>query len=306
MGYGSYFIELVDGMTGEREAHQGVFDLLRVFLSTINSMEPREEMLRIFEIRLLSLLGYRPNLVSCTRCGRPFDRLGKIYFVPDRGGIFCDRCCPTNVSFHGLSMGTIKVLEKSVETDLSKIHRLRFSHSSLTESREILPRFIQHHLNRELRSLQFLESVKPVVSSWHAIGKVLDTLWLFAVMGEREPVRASLAVDRGQCSLGFCSPIPVLCQVHREVEFPEFCGCSCRWGTFVVEGCEYSSGRSQIPFLGLCLMKVEKERSSLLKSFFAGVSCRLSGVSCNDHFTSFGWKSNSPGPILEWPWMRKS
>ncbi len=165
MGYGSYFIELVDAMTGEREAHRDVFNLLRVFLSTINSMEPMEEMLRIFEIRLLSLLGYRPNLASCTRCRSPFDRLGKIYFVSDRGGIFCDRCCPTNVSFHGLSVGTIKVLEKSVETDLSKIHRLRFSHNSLTESREILPRFIQRHVNRELRSLQFLEGVKPVVSS---------------------------------------------------------------------------------------------------------------------------------------------
>ncbi|NIO03200.1 MAG: DNA repair protein RecO, partial [Proteobacteria bacterium] len=55
MGYGSYFIELVDAMTGEREAHPDVFNLLRVFLSTINSMEPMEEMLRIFEIRLLSL-----------------------------------------------------------------------------------------------------------------------------------------------------------------------------------------------------------------------------------------------------------
>jgi len=130
----------------------------------LNEKEPREEMLRIFEIRLLSLLGYRPTLDSCIRCRRPLDRLERVYFVPARGGIFCDKCCPTNEKFFALAMGTVRLLEKSAETELLRIHRIRFSSRSLTESREILPRFIQHHLNRELKSLRFLESVKPGVS----------------------------------------------------------------------------------------------------------------------------------------------
>ncbi len=165
MGYGSYFVELVDAMVGEREAHREVFDLLRTSLSMVSGMKPREEMLRIFEIRLLSLLGYRPNLNSCIQCRRPLDRLEQVYFVPLRGGIFCGRCCPTNGDFFGLSMGTIRVLQKSMETDLSKIRRVRFSPSSLAESGEILPRFIRHHLNRELKSLRFLETVRPGVPS---------------------------------------------------------------------------------------------------------------------------------------------
>lgn len=164
MSYASYFAEMVDAMVGERAVHKGVFDLLRMFLSTVNMKEPREEMLRIFEIRLLSLLGYRPNLSSCTHCRRPRDRLERIYFVPARGGILCERCCSTKEGFFILAMGTVRLLEKSVETDLSKIHRLRFSSRSLEESREILPRFIQHHLHRELKSLRFLESIKPGVS----------------------------------------------------------------------------------------------------------------------------------------------
>lgn len=160
MGYGSYFVELVDAMVGERQAQKGVFDLLRQFLSMLNEVEPKEEMLRIFEIRLLSLLGYRPNLSSCIHCGRPLERLDRIYFAPARGGIFCEKCCPTKERFFPLGAGTARLLEKAAETDLSKIHRLRFSSRSLTESREILPRFIQHHLNRELKSLRFLESIK--------------------------------------------------------------------------------------------------------------------------------------------------
>ncbi len=165
MSYGSYFVELVDAMVGERETNRGVFELLRAFLSTVNEVEPREEMLRIFEIRLLSLVGYRPHLHSCIRCARPLNQLDKIYFVPARGGIFCETCCPTNADFFSLAMGTVKVLEKSTESDLSRVHRVRFSSGSLTESREILPRFIQHHLDRELKSLRFLESIKPSRSS---------------------------------------------------------------------------------------------------------------------------------------------
>jgi DNA repair protein RecO (recombination protein O) len=165
MGYCSYFVELVDAMVGEGQAHQGLFDLLRAFLSIVDRMEPKEEMLRIFEIRLLSLLGYRPNLNSCTRCRKGLDQLEGIYFVPARGGIFCEKCCPTGADFLTLTMGTARVLEKLAGTDLSKIHRVRFSPRSLTESREILPRFIQHYLNRELKSLRFLESVRQGVPS---------------------------------------------------------------------------------------------------------------------------------------------
>jgi DNA repair protein RecO (recombination protein O) len=164
MSYGSYWVELVDALVGEREANSGVFELLRLFLSRLNEEEPREEMLRIFEIRLLSLLGYRPNLLSCIRCRRSFDRQERFYFLPAGGGICCERCCETKDRSFALTAGTIRLLEKSIETDLTKIRRLRFSPRSLMESREILPRFVQHHLTRELKSLRMLESLKPGVS----------------------------------------------------------------------------------------------------------------------------------------------
>lgn len=164
MSYGSYFAELVDAMVAEREVHKGVFDLLRLSLSMVNQSETREELLRIFEIRLLSLLGYRPNLNSCTHCRKPLEQLERIQFVPARGGILCGICCPTNEIFFPVALGTVKLLEKSADTDLSKIGRLRFSPRALTETRQILPPFIQHHLHRELKSLRFLESVRPGAS----------------------------------------------------------------------------------------------------------------------------------------------
>ncbi|MBW2058633.1 MAG: DNA repair protein RecO [Deltaproteobacteria bacterium] len=164
MSYGSYFAELVDAMLEEGEAHRGVFDLLRGFLSILDQSGTKEEMLRIFEVRLLSLVGYRPTLESCVRCGSSIDGPGRIWFVPARGGVFCERCRPAGEESFPLALGTARILEKAVETDLSKIERLRFSPLALRESREILPRFVKHHLNRELKSLRFLESIKSAPS----------------------------------------------------------------------------------------------------------------------------------------------
>jgi len=40
--------------------------------------------------------------------------------------------------------------------ELVKLNRLRFTPQALTESREMLPRFIAHQLGKELRSLKAL------------------------------------------------------------------------------------------------------------------------------------------------------
>ena len=165
MSYGSYFLELVDAMVGERETNRGVFDLLLTFLRLLNEKETREEMLRVFEIRLLALLGYRPNLDSCVHCRKPIDRLERLYFAPALGGVFCGGCRQTNERFFPVSLGTVRLLERSTEAELSKVDRIRFSSRSLTESREILARFIQQHLHRELKSLRFLESMKASPSA---------------------------------------------------------------------------------------------------------------------------------------------
>src|SRR5512139_105138 len=60
--YGDYFLELVNEMAGEREANREAFRLLLSFLSDLENTDPREERLRMFEIRMLSLFGYRPNM----------------------------------------------------------------------------------------------------------------------------------------------------------------------------------------------------------------------------------------------------
>jgi DNA repair protein RecO (recombination protein O) len=164
MSYGSYFVELVDALVGERQVNRGAFELLRSFLSTLANHAPREEMLRVFEIRLLSLVGYRPHLDGCVNCLRSVEEMEGVYFDPARGGILCERCYNPKERVFSISKGTVKLLVRSADTELDKIQRLRFTTRAVRESRDILPYFIQHHVSRPLKSLRFLESMKVGVS----------------------------------------------------------------------------------------------------------------------------------------------
>ena len=157
--YGNYFLELVNEMAGEREAHPEAFQLLLSFLSDLEKAEPREERLRMFEIRALSLFGYRPNLRKCDLCKRGWEGLKEtpsVFFSLERGALVCEDCSRTSNNLVPLSLGTARLIERISQTELPKIQRLKFTPQALSESRALLPRFITYQLGKELKSLKAL------------------------------------------------------------------------------------------------------------------------------------------------------
>ena len=157
--YGNYYLELVNEMAGEREANPEAFDLLLSFLLNLEATEPQEEQLRMFEIRMLSLFGYRPNMRRCGLCKRDWEDLKEVLlsFSPSRrGALVCEQCSKALNNLIPLSLGTARLIEKISQMELAKIHRLKFTSQALSESRELLPKFITYQLGKELKSLKAL------------------------------------------------------------------------------------------------------------------------------------------------------
>ena len=160
--YGDYFLELVNEMTAEREAHPEVFHLLVSFLRDLEEGEPEEDCLRMFEIRLLSVLGYRPNMGRCGFCRKNWEDLKEtpsVFFSLEKGALVCDRCSASWNNLIPLSLGTARLIEKVSQADLTKIRRLKFTVQALSESRALLPKFITYQLGKELKSLKALRSL---------------------------------------------------------------------------------------------------------------------------------------------------
>jgi len=161
--YGSYYLELVNEMSGERETNREAFHLLLSFLFNLEAGEPQEEHLRMFEIRMLSLFGYQPNMKRCDLCKRGWEDLKEtptLFFSIEKGAMVCESCAKRRNNLIPFSLGTAKLIEQTSQMELSKIHRLKFTSQSLSESRELLPKFIVYQLGKELRSLRALSEYK--------------------------------------------------------------------------------------------------------------------------------------------------
>jgi DNA repair protein RecO (recombination protein O) len=159
IAYGNYLIELVNTLTPEREQHPEIFTLLLYFLNLLSEHSAREDILRIFEIRLTTLLGYQPQVLRCVSCGRDYI-LEEIYrFSVKKGGILCSGCHRENEAFPCLSHGTIKIFQQAQQLSLEKLNRIHFSPASRAEGKLILSRFLEYHIGRKPKSLEFVEQI---------------------------------------------------------------------------------------------------------------------------------------------------
>jgi DNA repair protein RecO (recombination protein O) len=125
---GCYMLELVHEMTREGHALRDVYALLTDFLGLLDKSggpsadfygadskgsysegtDSDNALLRFFEIKLLSVLGYLPHLNGCVECAEPIAGTGativksgtgsavgnggSLYFSPERGGAVCAPC----------------------------------------------------------------------------------------------------------------------------------------------------------------------------------------------------------------------
>jgi len=161
LAWASYLIELVNALTAERIKNRGLFRLLIVFLNFINRGNLKEEIQRVFEVRLLSLLGYQPQFNHCTRCQKGLSG-ERFFFSAREGGVLCPSCAAHLPDLLPVSLGTIKTLLLAQSIPLEKVGRISFSPQSLKESQAVLSLFLQQYLGKELKSQKFLEQISRI------------------------------------------------------------------------------------------------------------------------------------------------
>jgi len=158
--YGSYFLEMVKEMTGEKEANPPLFELVVTFLTLLNNCSLREEYPRVFELRFLDLLGYRLRVTECSICNQQLPLADKAWFSFRHGGAVCQGCHVHAQGAVTISAETLQAMEQAIMMDLAELEGIQFSPQVLAEGREILPRFVQHQLGKGLKSLRVMEDVE--------------------------------------------------------------------------------------------------------------------------------------------------
>ena len=161
--YASYFSEIVNRFLEEGTRDHGVYDLLFHTFSELSSgARPPEETSLFFQLKFLKLTGHPPELSSCLGCRKPLDSMNqtRVFFDVRQGGIFCQACGKRSSSTLDLTKGTLKQLIWFAETEPGKSSVIRFSRQTLGESLRFIERFLSFHLEKELMSLKFLNTIR--------------------------------------------------------------------------------------------------------------------------------------------------
>jgi DNA repair protein RecO (recombination protein O) len=155
--YACHMTDMINDAVQENQPSPGV---LRLFLNTLHMLlnsEKQPELVKcVFELRLLSLIGYAPNIYGCTVCGRPFTVGG--YFDFENNGIACSKCV-NEPSGHFLQTGTIKAMQHIVYSPMDRLFKFTLSNVVLSELSMFVDMYTGLKLEKEYKKLDFLKLI---------------------------------------------------------------------------------------------------------------------------------------------------
>jgi DNA repair protein RecO (recombination protein O) len=157
--YGLYTAELINQFS---VAHVGNPELFKVFIDTLGrlSRSPNVELtLRYFELRLLELSGFRPQMQECVVCRGQLKPEVNL-FCSSAGGVLCPNCRDTHPVVFPLSVDALKVLRLLQRSPLGVVDRLKIGAELNQELKNALASYIRYLLERELKSAAWLDSLE--------------------------------------------------------------------------------------------------------------------------------------------------
>lgn len=147
-GFASHISELVDCLMPLEDAHSKVFELIFDFLNTLKSgpVDTRP----IFQIKILSLSGFKPHFDSCLACDTKINK--EAYFSRSRGGLLCSRCLFQDKNAEAVLQGSIATILYIERSDWKKALRLNMPLPIRRQLESILTSFIHYHVGRVLKT----------------------------------------------------------------------------------------------------------------------------------------------------------
>ncbi|MEX1171566.1 MAG: DNA repair protein RecO [Chloroflexota bacterium] len=155
-----YLAELADRSLEERHAAELLYALLRRAYELLDAGMAPGRVARWYEMHLLDELGVRPEVDRCAECDRVLDAEGRFRWIPLVGGVVCDRCPGPSHDRAGLSLGALKLLKAYQRLDIEAIAGLRLTAAAEREVEAALREFVRLALERDARSLPFLDEVR--------------------------------------------------------------------------------------------------------------------------------------------------
>jgi len=164
IGYASYIIELLDRFSSEDGANQSLFRLSLEMLHRLEESKDPFPAIQYFELHMLALQGFKPELFNCVRCRetiQPEDQ----YFSAELGGVLCPKCGPIIPMTQSISMTVLKYLRHFQRSDYQEASRVTIDKVLREEMSRLTRHYITFLLERRLNSPDFIKVIEHLIPS---------------------------------------------------------------------------------------------------------------------------------------------
>ena len=155
-----YFCELLDSVVPESSDTD---EILRLFLNCLyflcKSDKGIDMIKAIFELRLMCLIGFMPNVSQCCECGR--EECSSVRFDIYGGAICCENCANAFIGKSNLlTLSGLSVVRHIVYSDFSKLFNFTASEETLRMVSDITEQYAEVRAERHFKTLSYYKSVR--------------------------------------------------------------------------------------------------------------------------------------------------
>lgn len=147
--YAVYITKIINDITTE---NQNSYKILQLFLNTLYVISKTEKdldlVISIFRIRLMSIIGFRPNIDKCVNCGEK-DNFEFFSFLDN--GFKCANCGKLDKGAIKISETTKDAIRYIVLSDAKKIYSFEISEESKRELEIVSKLYLTEKLEKEYK-----------------------------------------------------------------------------------------------------------------------------------------------------------
>ena len=159
-----YVAELADAFVQDDDPHQLLFDLLLETLGRLDRGGDPLLVVRYYEVHLLSLAGYQPQLFRCVQCGELLQP--EVNFLSlARGGCLCPQDGANHPETLALPLPVLKVLRFLQSRSWEEVAALQITPATMGQVEAVLKRYVVYHLERSVRSATFLDRLREQLAN---------------------------------------------------------------------------------------------------------------------------------------------
>lgn len=141
--HGSYILELISYVAQENEYDCRIFDMTVAVLSRLSAMtKDFEKLTAAYELKLISMLGYKPNLKHCLSCGKEIKADSE--FSIKEGGLFCHECVNYGSGIN-VTYGEILTMERILKSKFENIDSVEVNKKVL----QLIRNFLFYYIGKD-------------------------------------------------------------------------------------------------------------------------------------------------------------